>query len=152
MQAQYTRMSAVFSGFLSGRFGANLGAVQAHRAHAQQLHLVRHLQHLDKQLGEFTQKAATKGGQGVVVGVGACGNVAKGDRVEGGPLDLAAGEHACGVAIDQQGEQGGWVMGLGATASVLAGEARDIESINDFDHEAGQVVLREPVVYRRGSK
>ena len=36
--------------------------------------VVRHLQDLGKQLSELIQKAAAKGGEGVVVGVGACGD------------------------------------------------------------------------------
>ncbi len=112
------------------------------------LHFACHLQHLHKQIGEFVQEAAAKDGQGVVVGVGACGDVAKGDRVVSGPLYLAAGEHACGVAVHQQGEQGGWMMGLGASACVLACESGQIEAIDDFDHKACQVILREPVIYR----
>ena len=94
------------------------------------------------------ERAPGAGGLGVVVGVGARSDVAKGDRVVGGPLDLAAGEHACGVAIHQKGKQGGWMMGFGATACVLARESGQIESVDDLDHKACQVILREPVIYR----
>ena len=135
-------------GTVARGIGRDLGAVQAHGAHAQQFYLVGHLQHLDKQIGQFVKESTAKGGQRVVVGVGACSDIAKGDRVVSGPLDLAAGEHTCGVAIDQKGKQGRRVVGFGATACVLPGEAREIEPVDDLDNKSGQMVLSEPVIYR----
>jgi len=43
-------------------------------------------------------------------------------------------------------------MCLGATTGVLACQLGEVQSINDFNDEASQVVLREPVVYRRGQQ
>ena len=40
------------------------------------------------------------------------------------------------------------MVGLGASACVLACESGQIEVIDDFDHKACQVILREPVIYR----
>src|SRR5699024_11768075 len=48
------------------------------------------------------QKAAAKGGQRVVVGVSVGGQVAERHRVIGSTLNLAAGDHPGGVAVDQQ--------------------------------------------------
>jgi len=44
----------------------------------------------------------------------------------------------------------GWVVYLGATPGVLAGQVGEIESINDFNDEARQVILGEPIIHRRG--
>ena len=81
-----------------------------------------------------------------MVGVGVGGNEAKSDRVVRGRLELAAGEHACGVAIDQNGQQSSRVMGLGATPCILAREPGEVELVNDFHHEAGQMIFTEPIL------
>jgi len=86
---------------------------------------------------------------GVASSLSAVGSV-KRSRQCGCHLQLATGEHARAVAINQDGQQGRWMMCLGATTGVLAGQVREIESINDFNDEASQVVLREPIVHRRG--
>ena len=57
--------------------GVYLGAVQTHGAELEQFHLCGHFQHLNKQPRELVNEAPAKGGQGVVVGVAASGNVAK---------------------------------------------------------------------------
>ena len=48
---------------------------------------------------QFAQKAAAKVRQRVVIGVTACCNVAKGNRVVGRPFEFAAGEDACRIAL-----------------------------------------------------
>ena len=87
--------------------GVNLGAVEADGTQLQELHFLRQFEHLDKNTGKFFEKAPPEGGQRVVVGVAAGAEVAEGDGVVGGPLDLAAGEDAIRIAIDQQAEQDG---------------------------------------------
>ena len=93
---------AMGQGAVARGVGLDLGTVQADGAQREQLHLLRHLKHLNEQAGQFVEKAPAKGGQGVVVGMRAGGDEAEGHRVIGRPLDLAAGKHAGGVAIDQQ--------------------------------------------------
>jgi hypothetical protein len=44
------------------------------------------------------------------------------------------------------------VVCLGAASSVLTGEVGEIEAINDFNDEARQVVLGEPVIHRWGEQ
>ena len=84
--------------------GLELGAVQGDGAKLEQLHLAGQQQHLYEQLFQFRQKAAAKGGQRVMVGMGIGGQVAERHRVIGGTLDLAAGDHPGGVAVDQQAQ------------------------------------------------
>ena len=74
--------------------GVNLGAIQTHGAKLEQFHLGGHLQHLHKQVGEIVNEPPAIGGQGVVIGVSAGCNVAKGRGVVGGHLQLAAGVDA----------------------------------------------------------
>jgi hypothetical protein len=85
--------------------GVDLGAVQSHRAHLEQAHLARQLQHLDKQLRDLPQEAPPERRKGVVVGVLVGRDEAEGHRVIGRALQLAAGEHPRGVAIHQKAQQ-----------------------------------------------
>jgi hypothetical protein len=101
---------------------------------------------------EFVQKPPAKRSKCVVIGVGVGSDVTKSHRVVGGRLQLAAQEHACGVAVHQNGQQRSGVMGLGATACVLAGEVGEVELIDDFNHEARQVIFIEPILHRRGRR
>ncbi len=116
------------------------------------LRLGGHLQHLHKEACEFVNEAPAKGGQRVVVGVAACGNVAKGHGVVGGHFQLAAGEDARAVAVHQDGQQGRRVVGLGAATGVLACQPGEVQAIDDFNDKARQVVLGEPIVHRRGQQ
>ena len=81
-----------------------------------------------------------------MVGVAACSNEAKGYRVVGRPFEFAAGEDAGGVAVDQERQQGGRVVRLGAASGILPGELGQVELVDHFNNEAGQMVLVEPVV------
>lgn len=85
--------------------GVNLGAVQTDSAQLQELHFLSHFQHLDENTGQFVQEAAAQGRQGVVIGMIVRSNETKSHRIVGVPLDLAAGEDARGIAIDQQRQQ-----------------------------------------------
>ncbi|KAG1223495.1 hypothetical protein G6F67_009633 [Rhizopus microsporus] len=92
-------------GTMARSIGVNLGTVQTHRAQLQQLHFLSHFQHLDKNTGQLIQETAAEARQGVVIRVLVRGDEAKRHRIVGRPLDLAAGEDARGIAVDQQREQ-----------------------------------------------
>ena len=83
-----------------------------------------------------------------MVGVGARSNESKGDRIKGGYLKLEAGEYARAVAVDQNRQQGRWMVCLGAPARVLAGQIGEVQAVYDFNDKSSQMVLGEPVVYR----
>lgn len=82
-----------------------LGAVEADGAELEQLHLPCQLQHLKEDPGQLIEEALAGAGRGVVIGVTACGEVAKSERVVCGALDPAAGDGAGGITVDQQAEQ-----------------------------------------------
>ena len=65
------------------------------------LHLAGDEQYLYKELIDLSGEADTEGGNHVVIGVGVGGNVAKGQTLVAGPLDLSAVIHPSGVAIDE---------------------------------------------------
>ncbi len=67
-----------------------LGAVEAGGAELEQLHFPRQLQHLEEDVDQLVEEA----GQGVVIGVAAGCEVAKGERLVSGALNLAAGKGA----------------------------------------------------------
>ena len=131
------------------RVGVDLGAVQRDVAELEQLHLARQHQHLHEQRLHFLQEAAAEGGQRVVIGVGVGRHVAKRHRVVGRALDLAAGVHAVGVAVDQQAQQHRRVVRRRASARVLPHQIAQIKLLDDFDHEARQVTTGQPFVHRR---
>lgn len=126
--------------------GVDPGAVQADRTQAEQAHFLRHLQHLHEQTGQFVKKAAAEAGQRIVIWVGVGGDEAKGQRVMGGALDLAAGKHAGGVAIDQQRQQHRRVVGGAAASGIGLGHDTDIKPLHHFHDEACQMILRQPVL------
>ena len=73
--------------------------------------------------------------------VAALGDVAKRDRVVGGAFELAAGEYPGGVAVDQNREQGGRMVRLGAASGVLPRQFSQIKTVDHFDDEACQVIV-----------
>ena len=96
---------AMGQGLVLGGVGFDLGPVQRNLPELHQLHRLRQAQHLDEQVFQFHQKSLPEVRQGVVVGMGLDRQKAERHRIVGGPLDLATGEHAGGIAIDQQGQQ-----------------------------------------------
>lgn len=98
--------------------GVNLGPIQADGAKAGQPVLTGYLQHLHKDRGELLAEAAAEVRQRVVVRVLVTGNEAERQRVIGRPLDLAAGVGAGGVAVDQQREQQGRMVGIAAATRI----------------------------------
>jgi hypothetical protein len=99
-----------------------LGAVKTDGAQLEQFHFLGQFQHLHKQRFQFGEKAPAEGGQRVMVRMAAGGDVAKGNRIIGRSFKPAAGEHARGIAIHQDRQQGGRMMRLRASSRVLTGQ------------------------------
>ena len=76
-----------------------------------------------------------------MVGVAVAGQIPEGHRVVGGHFDLAAGEYACGVAIDEQAHQAGRMVGLAATPGIGLLDLAEVEAFDDVGDVAGQVGL-----------
>jgi hypothetical protein len=131
---------------VAGGIGLDPGAVQADRAQLQQFHFPRHLQYLHEQPGQFIEKASPEARQRVMVRVRASGNEAKRDRVVARPLDLAAGEHAIGVAIDQQSQKHRGVIRRAAPPGVGFLQCAQVQPVNHLDNEPCQVAFRKPVI------
>ena len=106
------------------------------------------LKHLDEQVFQFHQKGLAEIGQGVVIRMGFRRQKAEGHRIVGGPLDLAAGEHAGGIAINQQSQQYRRMVRRRSPSAVTAHQSAQIQLLDDFDDESSQVVVREPLVDR----
>ena len=130
------------------RVGADLGAVQRNVAELEQLHLPREHQHLHEQRLDFLQEAPPERGERVMVGVRVGRHVAKRHRVVGRALDLAARMHTVGITVDQQPQQNRRVMRGRAATRVLLDEVAQVEPVNDFNHKARQVIIRQPLVHR----
>lgn len=121
--------------------GVQLGAVEADSAELEQLHFTRQLQHLKEDAGQLVEEPLAEAGQGVVIGVTAGGEVAKGERVVSGALDLTVGKGAGGIAIDQQTEEHLGMIGGAAASAINPDERAKIEPFDGFENEAGQVIF-----------
>ena len=84
---------------------------------------------------------ARTGGRNVVVGVVTCNNVAECFRVVNGHLQFAIGEHDGALTANQNRQQSGWMVCLGATSCILTGEFKGIRGVNDFNDEASRMSL-----------
>lgn len=84
-----------------------------------------------------------------MIGVAACGEVAKGERVVRGALDPAAGKGAGGIAIDQQAEQHLGVVSGAAASAIGPSECAKVEPFDGFKNEARQMLFWQPVIQRR---
>lgn len=136
-------------GLVLAGVGLDLGAIQRDVPELEQLHLARQHQHLHKQRLNLLEKPPPERRQCVVIRVRVGCHEAKCHRVVGGALDLAAGVHATGVAVDQQPQQHRRVMRCRAASTILASQRAQIQLLDDFHHETSQVIRRQPFVHRR---
>ena len=81
-------------------------------------------------------------GNRVVIGVGVGGNVAKGQTLVAGPLDLSAVIHPSGIAIDEQSEKGCRMMRVFAASGIGFNERAQIKPFDYVDDKARKMILR----------
>ena len=134
---------------VTARIGMDLGAIQRHRPQLQHPHLAGQQQHLHEQCFDLREKASTERGDGVVVRMLVRGDEAEGDRVIGRPLQLAAGEHPRGIAVDQNAQQKVWMIGSLTAATIAANHRPQVQAPDHLHHEPRQMPLRQPLVHRR---
>jgi len=130
----------------------HLGAIQSDPAQLHQIHFPRQQQNLDKQSLNLRKEAAAEGGNRVMIRMRVGRQITERNRVVGGAFNLAAGEDAGRVSINQQAEQYARMMGPRTAPGILPGELRQIELINHFNDEPGQVFLRQPILNGRGKQ
>jgi hypothetical protein len=88
-------------------------------------------------------------GDGAMVGMGVGADVATRDRIVGRLRELAAGEHAGGVAVKDQRHQHRRVVGPRAGAGVGRYQPAQIEPIDDLHHEPRQMIFGQVLLHRR---
>lgn len=98
---------------------------------------------------QLVEEAFAEVGDGAVVGVGVGTEVAKRNRVVHRLGQLAAGEHARGVAVKQQRHQHRRVVGTRAGAGIGANQVTQVELINNLGHEPRQMVFRQVLLHGR---
>ena len=133
----------------SPRVGLDLGPVQTDRAQLHQPHRLRHQQDLHEQRFELAKEALSEIRDGTVIGIGVGADEAKRNRVVGGLRQLAAGEQASGIAVEQQRHQHRRMVGRRARPPVSRHQMAQIQLINDVDDEPCQVFLRQVILYAR---
>ena len=74
------------------------------------------------------------------------GQVAECNRVVGGAFDLAAGDHASGVAVDQQAQQYRRMMRLMASASILLCQRRHVQLLDHINDKTRQMLIGQPLI------
>ena len=75
-------------------------------------------------------------------------NEAESHGIVGGPLQLAAGKHARGVAVNQKSNQKPRMITGRARAAIGLAHRRHIQLIDDINHKR-PVIVRQPVINRR---
>ena len=124
----------------------NLRAIQGHRPQLQHAHLARQKQNLHEQRADLLQKALAEGSNRIVIGMLVGGYEPEGHGVIGGPLQLAAGEHARGIAVDKNGKQHRRMIAGRTRAAIDLAHRGQVQPLHDLHHEAGQMPLRQPVL------
>jgi hypothetical protein len=80
--------------------GVDLRAVERHRTQLEHPYLARQCQHLHEQPFDLLEKAPPKRRDRVVIGMVVCRDEAERHRIVRRTLQLPAGKHACGVAVN----------------------------------------------------
>jgi hypothetical protein len=128
--------------------GMNLGAVQRDRTHLEHPHLARQLQHLHEHTLDLLEKAPPKRRDRVVVGMVVRRDEPERDRIVGRPLQLPAGKHSRGVAVNQNAQQQRRMVGRRSRAPIASAHRRQVQPLNHFDNEPRQMPLRKPLIHR----
>ena len=129
--------------------GVDLRPVQSDRAHLQNAHLARQLKNLDEQLLDLLQEPPPKRRNRVVVGMIVGRDEPKRHRVVGRPLELPARKHPRRVAVNQQAQQHPGMIRSRPRASIRPAHPAKVETVDHFDDEPRQMLLRKPLVHRR---
>lgn len=90
---------------MSGCVGFELAAIQRDVAEIEHAQRAGDHQYLHHQPLDLFQKAFAKGVQRIVIRMFVRSHKTKCNRVVGGVLQLATGKHACGIAVNQYGQQ-----------------------------------------------
>jgi hypothetical protein len=129
--------------------GVDLRAVQPDRAHLQNANLARQLKNLDEQLLDLLQEPPPKRGDRIMVGMIVGRDETKRHRVVGRPLQLPTGERPGRVAVNQQAQQHPGMIRSRTRASISSAHPAQVKTVDHFDDEPRQMLLRKPLVYRR---
>ncbi len=132
----------VTHGAVFGCVGFDLAAVQRDVAEVEHAQGAGDQQDLHHQPFDLFQEPFAEGVQRVVVGVLVCGHKAEGDRIVGGVFQLAAGEHARGVAVNQNGQQQCRVIRIAPAGAVGAFHGLQVQLIDNLNNKSRQVMLR----------
>ena len=123
-----------------------------HRAQLEHPYLARQCQHLHEQPVDLLEKAPPKRRDRVVIGMVVGRDEAERHRIIRCTLQLPAGKHACGVAVNQNAQQQCWVIGRRSRTPIAPAHRRQVKPVNHLNDEPRQMSLRKPVIHRRRQK
>ena len=95
--------------------------------------------HLHEQPFDLLEKAPPKRRDRVVIGMVVCCDEAERHRIVRRTLQLPAGKHACGVAVNQNAQQQCWVIGRRSRAPIAPAHPRQVKPVNHLNDEPRQV-------------
>ena len=133
---------------MPARVGVYLRPVEPDRAHLQHAHLAREPKDIHEQFLDVFQEAPPKRRDRVVVGMFAARNVAKRHRIPSRPLQLAAGEHARRIAVNQNVQQRPRMIRSRTGPAIRPAHPAEVETVDHIDNESRQVLLGQPFVDR----
>ena len=128
-----------------GGVGLELGAIDAHQPHPQQLQLLGQKQNLQEALRHRLEVRTPKGRDRVVVRVMVRRHEANPDIAVRRPLDPAAREDPVRIAIDQQRQHHPGMILRRARAAMVDLEGTEIDALDRLDHEVRQIILGDPI-------
>ena len=130
---------------IDGGVGFQVGAVQRDIAELQQFQFAGELQHIHKALPEGFEVLAPELADRVVVGMGPRAQVTDRHVTVSGSLDLARGEQAVGVTVDQQRQHHVGRELLVAGAPMVDAKTLQREPLHGLNHEMDQVIFGHPI-------
>ncbi len=135
---------------VDGGVGFDVRAVYGDVPELEEFEFFGQFEHADKGFAEGVEVFAAELADGVVVGMGVAGEVTHGKVTMGGILDLARGEEAVGVAVDEQRKHHMWRELPISRAAMVDLEVFQRKPVDGFDDEVDEIVFRHPISHVHG--
>ena len=133
---------------MPARIGADLRAIDRHRAQLEHASLARQHQNLHEQPLNLLEEASPKGRDRVVIGMLVRHDEPERHRIQRRPLQLPARKHPCRIAVHHQPQQQRRVVRRRSRTAVAPAHSPQVKAIDHLDHEPRKVTIGKPLVHR----
>ncbi len=127
----------------------HLRAVERHLAQLQHPHLPRDPQNLHKQRAQLLEKPLAEVRYRVVIRMQVGRHIPKRHRIVRRPLQLPARKHPARVPVKQQRHHHRRWKCLRTSSPIPTAQFAQIQLLHNLDDKPRQVILRQPLLYRR---